>query len=93
MNKPVVICVDDEQTILDSLEIELQKSLGDEYLIETALGGEEALELIEELIEDNYEVVLVISDQIMPNLKGDELLKRVHEISPTTLKIMLTGQA
>ena len=93
MNKPVIICVDDEQTILDSLEIELQKSLGDEYLIEMALGGEEALELVRELLADQYEIVVLISDHIMPNIKGDELLKRIHEISPSTIKIMLTGQA
>ena len=93
MSRPVVICVDDEQTILESLEIELQKALGNEYLIETAQSGEEALELLEELLEDHYEVPLVISDHIMPNIKGDELLKRIHAISPRTLKIMLTGQA
>lgn len=93
MNKPIIICVDDEQTILDSLEIELQKTLGDEYLIETAAGSEEALELLEELLDEQYEVPLVISDYLMPHLKGDELLKRIHARSPKTLKIMLTGQA
>jgi class 3 adenylate cyclase/PAS domain-containing protein len=93
MRKPVIICVDDELTILDSLKIELKKSLGDEYLIETAEGGEDALELIEEVLEDHYEIALVISDYLMPKVKGDELLKRIHEISPKTLKILLTGQA
>ena len=93
MSKPVIICVDDEQTILDSLEIELQKALDNEYLIETAIGGEEALELLQELLEDEYEVHLVISDYLMPNVKGDELLKCIHTILPKTLKIMLTGQA
>jgi signal transduction histidine kinase len=93
MNKPIIICVDDEQTILDSLEIELQKTLGDEYLIETAAGSEEALELLEELLNEQYEVPLVISDYLMPHMKGDELLKRIHTLSPKTLKIMLTGQA
>lgn len=93
MNKPVVICVDDEPEILDSLEIELGKVLGDDYLIEITESGEEALELLEELLEEQYEVALVISDHIMPTMKGDELLKRIHAISPKTLKIMLTGQA
>lgn len=93
MNKPIIICVDDEQTILDSLEIELQKTLGDEYLIETAAGSEEALELLAELLNEQYEVPLVISDYLMPYIKGDELLKRIHALSPKTLKIMLTGQA
>ena len=93
MKKPVIICVDDEQTILDSLEIDLLKAFEDKYLIETAQSGEEALELLSELLAEQYEVPLVISDQIMPNMKGDELLRRVHAISPNTLKIMLTGQA
>lgn len=93
MNKPIIICVDDEQTVLDSLKIALKKATENEYLIETALGAEEALELLSELLEDEYEVVLVISDYIMPGMKGDELLKRIHVISPKTIKIMLTGQA
>ncbi len=93
MNKLVVLCVDDEPTILDSLKIELRYILDPQYLIETAENGEEALELIEELLADNYEIPLIISDYIMPVLKGDELLKQVHHLSPKTLKIMLTGQA
>jgi adenylate cyclase len=93
MKKPVIICVDDEQTILDSLEIDLLKAFEDKYLIETAQSGEEALELLSELLAEQYEVPVVISDQIMPNMKGDELLRSVYAISPNTLKIMLTGQA
>ncbi|MEW6493788.1 MAG: adenylate/guanylate cyclase domain-containing protein, partial [Cyanobacteriota bacterium] len=93
MNKPVIICIDDEPTILDSLKIQLRKSIGNEYLIETAEGGEEALDLLEELLANGYEIALVISDYLMPGIKGDELLSRIHIISPKTLKIMLTGQA
>ena len=36
MTKPAIICVDDEPTILDSLEIQLRKSFSNDYLIETA---------------------------------------------------------
>ena len=92
MNQPVILCVDDEQTILESLKIELKQAFGDQCLIETAECGEEALELVEQLREDNCELPLVISDYIMPDIKGDELLKRIHQISPATLKVMLTGQ-
>jgi class 3 adenylate cyclase/FixJ family two-component response regulator len=91
--KPVIICVDDEVTILASLKSELRKAFGEEYRVEIAEGGEDALELLEELIEDGYEIPLIISDYIMPDMKGDELLRRVHELSPKTLKVMLTGQA
>ncbi len=93
MNKQVIICVDDETTVLRSLKAELKKAVGNDYFIEIAEGGEEALELVEELLEKGHEVPLVISDYIMPDMKGDELLKRVHQLSPKTLKVMLTGQA
>ena len=91
--KQVIICVDDEATILRSLKAELKDAVGNDYLIEIAEGGEEAIELLEELLEEGDEVPLIISDYIMPYMKGDELLKRVHLLSPKTLKIMLTGQA
>ena len=92
-NKPVIICVDDEPIILESLKIELKKTLGEEHLLETAEGGEDALELIEELLAGGCEIVAVISDYLMPNIRGDELLKQIHRILPKTIKIMLTGQA
>ncbi|XFA72567.1 diguanylate cyclase [Thermosynechococcaceae cyanobacterium Okahandja] len=91
--KPVVICVDDEPAVLESLRIELRRALGEECLIETAEDGEDALALMSELQEEDHEIALVLSDYIMPNIKGDELLARMHQMSPNTLKIMLTGQA
>lgn len=93
MAKQIILCVDDEHTILDSLKLELTKLLGDNYIIETAEDALEAIEVIDNLLERGYEIPLVISDHIMPEMKGDDFLKRVHQISPKTLKIMLTGQA
>lgn len=93
MRKPIVICIDDEPTILESLEIELIKALGNDCLIETAEDAEDALDLLTELLEKKEEVALVICDYIMPGMKGDELLKRIHDLSPKTIEILLTGQA
>jgi len=93
LNKSVIVCVDDEPLILNSLKVELRRTLSDQYIIEIAESGEEALELIEELLEEEIEIPLVISDYIMPQMKGDELLQRIHQINAKTLKIMLTGQA
>ena len=93
MTRLTIICVDDEQTILQSLKIEIKRTFRDQYIIETADSAEEALELVQELLEDNYEIPLVISDYMMPHIKGDELLKSIHAVSPKTRKVMLTGQA
>ncbi len=93
MKKPVIICVDDEQTILSSLKSELNRTLEHGFFIEVADSGEDGLEVCEELLEEGSEIPVVISDYIMPGMKGDEFLGRIHEISPHTLTIMLTGQA
>ena len=56
-------------------------------------GGEDALSLLEDLLEEGCELALVICDYIMPQMAGDEVLKEIHQSSPNTLGIMLTGQA
>ncbi|GFE69465.1 diguanylate cyclase domain-containing protein [Chroococcus sp. FPU101] len=93
MGKPVIICIDDEATVINSLKIELKKAIGEECIIETAEGGTDAIELVNELLAEGSEVAVVLSDYIMPDLKGDEVLKKIHSMSPNTLTIMLTGQA
>ncbi|MDM8558196.1 response regulator [Candidatus Parabeggiatoa sp. HSG14] len=93
MNKLAILCVDDEQTMLNSLKTALKRILGEGYLIETIEDAQEALAVLDELWQDGYEIPIVISDYIMPNMKGDELLRRIHAILPKTLKIMLTGHA
>ena len=93
MKKSVIICVDDEPMVLDSLKIELKRAIGAECLIETAENGQDTLELIDELLADGHSIAVVISDHYMPGIKGDELLTRIHARLPDTLKIMLTGQA
>ncbi len=91
--KPIIICVDDEPMVLESLKIELKKAIGSECRIETAENGEDTLELIDELLADGDSIAVVISDHYMPGIKGDELLTRIHNRLPDTLKIMLTGHA
>ena len=93
MSKPVIICVDDEKSVLNTLEEQLLTKLEDEFDIEIAISGDEALELIEELIDDNIKIAAIISDQIMPGMKGDEFLIKVHQNNPEIPKILLTGQA
>ncbi|MEW6493832.1 MAG: response regulator [Cyanobacteriota bacterium] len=93
MDKPTIVCVDDERLVLVSLRDQLAHHLGNEYSIELAQSGEEALEIFEELREEEIDIPLIISDQIMPGMKGDELLVKIHADYPKTLKILLTGQA
>ncbi|MCX7605861.1 MAG: SpoIIE family protein phosphatase [Bacteroidia bacterium] len=93
LKKPVILCVDDEKIILDSLQEQVLNRVGERFDCEVAQGGEEGLELIEELREDGQEVAVIISDQLMPGMKGDEFLIAAHKKVPDAYKILLTGQA
>jgi phosphoserine phosphatase RsbU/P len=93
MKKSMVICVDDEKVVLISLKAQLQRSFNSEITIETAESAEEALSIVEEALNNNFDLPVIITDQIMPGMKGDEFLAIVHQKSKRTLNILLTGQA
>lgn len=91
MNKPVILCVDDERFILSSLGEQLSRHLGQEYDIELIDDATEVLDVLTELTTEGIPVPLLISDQMMPRLTGDKLLVQVHAQYPQTLKMLLTG--
>ncbi|MGA9378760.1 MAG: response regulator [Phormidium sp.] len=93
MSKPAILCVDDEAVVLNSLKIQLKKEFGDSYIYEVAESADEALEIIEELQSEETDILVIVSDWLMPGIKGDEFLIRVHEKYPKIIKVMLTGQA
>ncbi|MGB3202761.1 MAG: diguanylate cyclase, partial [Nodosilinea sp.] len=68
MEKVVVVCIDDEKTILNSLRDQLSRSFCDQFFIEIAESGDEALALIDELVAEGAEIPLVICDKIMPHM-------------------------
>ncbi len=91
--KKAIICVDDEAIIVLSLKQELQNRLGGEYTYECAMSAGEALQVIDELYAENACVVLVISDWLMPGVKGDEFLIQLKKQRPEIRSILVTGQA
>lgn len=91
--RKAIVCVDDESIILDSLSEQIHNIFGDEYIYESAENADEGMEVISELAEQNFDVLIIVSDWLMPGKKGDEFLIEVHEKFPNTVKIMLTGQA
>jgi CheY-like chemotaxis protein len=93
MTKPVILCVDDEKVVLHSLRTQLKEAFGDAYVYELAEDADEALEVINELNEEDISIILIVSDWLMPGMKGDEFLIHVHKQFPNIIKVMLTGQA
>ena len=92
-HKPVILCVDDEKTVLISLRQELEFGLGREFNFELAESAEEGLEILDDLATTGTPVAVVISDQIMPGMKGDQLLGEVERRNPTIGRILLTGES
>jgi len=88
-----ILCVDDEQIILTSLELQLKKHFGNQFIYEFAESADEAQEIIDDLVDSGVRIVLIVSDWLMPGTKGDEFLINVHREHPEVVKVMLTGQA
>jgi DNA-binding NtrC family response regulator len=93
MDRKAIICVDDELIILESLCEQLEKHFGDNYIYETAESAEEALEILDDLDEEGTEVAIIVSDWLMPGMKGDKFLLQVDLKYPRVVKVLLTGQA
>ncbi len=93
MKRPTILCVDDDALILQSLKIQIKQYLSRDCFVEIALSAAEAFDCIEELKHGDTQVLILIADWMMPGMRGDEFLIKVHEIYPDIIKIMLTGQA
>jgi CheY-like chemotaxis protein len=93
VEKGVLLCVDDELIVLTALKDQLRRAFGSEFHIDVAESAEEALELLEELAEQGHTLLVIVSDWLMPGMKGDEFLIKAHDRFPAVVKIMLSGQA
>jgi YesN/AraC family two-component response regulator len=93
MNKKAIVIVDDESIILLSLKCEIESFFGREFVYETAMSADEAFEIVEELEKEGTTISLVISDLLMPGMKGDELLQTIHLKNPTIETVLITGIA
>ncbi|MCB9737883.1 MAG: response regulator [Deltaproteobacteria bacterium] len=86
-----ILLVDDEPTILDSLRTQLRNLYGERFDYETAESVDDAWEVLEELLADDCQVVVVVSDWLMPGRRGDEFLSEVRSHFPQIGRVMLTG--
>ncbi len=94
MEKINIICVDDQQEVLDSVMRDL-RPLGDLIRLEEASSAAECLDLVEQIDEDGDHIAVIISDQVMPGEQGTDLLRKITTDGRfnKTRKVLLTGQA
>lgn len=93
MEKPVILCVDDEKAVLDALTSQLESELGETYFYEAADSVDDAWEIVHQLSADKIELKLIICDWLMPRTKGDQFLLDVYTRWPQVALLMLSGHA
>ena len=84
MVKPKVLVIDDESSILDTLQILLR---GEGFEVEVAQSGREAIERLADIGPD-----IVLTDVRMPGVTGLEVLSAVREKDPETPVILMTAR-
>jgi CheY-like chemotaxis protein len=82
-NKPVILCVDDEEIPRTLRKLILQKQ---GYEVVTVSSAEEALVM---LADHHFD--LVLTDQMMPGMIGTELTKRIKSATPHLPVIIISG--
>ncbi|MCA9247333.1 MAG: HDOD domain-containing protein, partial [Planctomycetales bacterium] len=82
-----LLFVDDDQNILSGLR-RMMRGLRDDWQLDFALGGKQALAAME---LEAYDVI--VSDMRMPVVDGAMLLSEVQARWPSTVRIVLSGQS
>jgi DNA-binding NtrC family response regulator len=91
--KRAILIVDDDLLILLSIKQQLRLEFGRDYIYETAASAELGFAAIERLVSEGVDIVLIISDWLMPGMQGDDFLRRVHELHPAIKLMILSGHA
>ena len=89
--RPVIMVVDDEPTALAAMLDALTRRFGGDYRVVPHLSAPAALDAVSRIKADGEEIALVIADQWMPEMTGNEFLGRVRSIEPMAKRALLVA--
>jgi thioredoxin reductase (NADPH) len=93
MAKPIIVTVDDEPEVLNTIARDLQAKYRDDYRIVKAASGREALDAVGEFTRRGTPVALLLVDQRMPDMTGVEFLSKALSLTPDSKRVLLTAYA
>ncbi|MDX2138009.1 MAG: FAD-dependent oxidoreductase [Chloroflexota bacterium] len=91
--KPVILSVDDDPAVLNSINRDLRRRYGEQYRIMRADSGAAALDALQQLKQRNHPVALFLVDQRMPQMNGVEFLAEAIRLYPDARRTLLTAYA
>ncbi len=93
MPKPVIVAIDDDLSVLNSVERDLRSHYGQNYRIIPLNQGQVALDYLKKLQQRNETVALFLVDQRMPEMSGTEFLAEAIQVYPQSKRVLLTAYA
>lgn len=93
MPKPVILSLDDDPSVLNSVERDLRAHYGPDYRILPMSEGKAALEYLKKMEQRNETAALFLVDQRMPEMSGTEFLAEAIKIYPHAKRVLLTAYA
>jgi thioredoxin reductase (NADPH) len=93
MPKPVIFTIDDDVSVLNSVERDLRAHYGQAYRILPIDSGKSALEYLKKLQQRSETVALFLVDQRMPEMSGVEFLEAAIQAYPQAKRVLLTAYA
>jgi thioredoxin reductase (NADPH) len=93
MANPILMTVDDDAAVLQTVQRDLRRGFGRDYRVLAADSPAAALQTTERLVERDEALALFLVDQRMPEMTGVELLTKLRALVPDARRVLLTAYA
>jgi thioredoxin reductase (NADPH) len=90
-DRPAIVILDDEPAALAAMLDALTRRFGADYRVVPHLSARGALDDLARMRKEGEEVALVVADQWMPEMNGNEFLGRAHEAAPGAKRALLVA--